>query len=120
VAVFRAGARAFAWPSDFDRRLLNVAISGPEIGFRKGTTWFPSYGLAMRRDPSWTPHARFPLVDEQAQRYVQGQSLSAEMRGWAVASWKHRALGWLKGDGHQAKNHLPKPGRIAAAAGTKP
>jgi NOL1/NOP2/fmu family ribosome biogenesis protein len=96
--------------------LLAAAITGPEVAFRKGTTWFPSYALAMRRDPEWIPLRRISLDDKQATLYVRGLAIPETERGWGVATWNGRALGWLKGDGHQLKNHLPKAGRISIRA----
>jgi NOL1/NOP2/fmu family ribosome biogenesis protein len=91
-----------------------VAADGPEVAFRKGSTWFPSYALAMRRDSRWTPAATLPLDEQQAVAFVCGSVVPAAQRGWAVATWQGRALGWVKGDGTRAKNHLPKPARLAA------
>lgn len=112
-AAFRLDLQTFAWPDDVNEKLLRVAVSGPELSFRKGSTWFPSYALAMRRDPNWMPRNIMQLDDIQAAQFMQGESLRGDLRGWAVAQWQGRSLGWVKGDGTQLKNHLPKQGRIA-------
>lgn len=111
AVFYRVGARSFAWPPDLDARLLTVGVAGPELCFRKGATWFPSFALAMRQDPGWKPRQVLPLPREHAVRYVQGHTLPGDAHSWCVATWRDRPLGWLKGDGIRLKNHLPKAGR---------
>jgi len=112
VSAYRLGARTFIWPVPVDEELLPVVTSGPELCFRKGSTWFPSYALAMRRGGGWSPLRHVALEDVQAMRYVQGLSQAGTLRGWGVAIWRDQPLGWVKGDGTQLKNHLPKPARL--------
>jgi NOL1/NOP2/fmu family ribosome biogenesis protein len=85
------------------------------VAFRKKNTWFPAYALAMRRDARWLPNRRLALDDRQARQYVEGQVIDCPDRGWLLATWKHHPLGWCKGDGRRAKNHLPKSARISSA-----
>jgi NOL1/NOP2/fmu family ribosome biogenesis protein len=102
----------FAWCQPLWAPLDAVCRAGPEIAFRKGRTWFPAYALAVRRDPEWEPAATIELTDQEAADFVQGFPIPGRHTGWAVASWKNRPLGWLKGDGRNAKNHLPKAARL--------
>jgi 16S rRNA C967 or C1407 C5-methylase (RsmB/RsmF family)/NOL1/NOP2/fmu family ribosome biogenesis protein len=111
AATYRRDFQTFGWRCEPDDRLLPFAASGPEICFRKGATWFPSYALAMRRDKHWKPRAHVELDDRQAAQYLEGLSLPSELRGWLIATWNGRPLGWCKGDGTRLKNHLPKPAR---------
>ncbi len=107
-----AGDQVSAWPAPPPPPLLTVSCQGPEFAFRKNTTWFPAYALAMRRDASWRPARQVELADADAARYVRGETVACGQRGWSVATWRERPLGWLKGDGRSGKNHLPKPGRL--------
>ena len=111
ASVWRAGACVFAWP-EHPEMLLAVARGGPEVTFRKRVTWFPAYALAMRRDTHWQPARVVTLDDREATDYVQGLTIATRLQGWAVATWRGRSLGWVKGDGRRAKNHLPKPARL--------
>lgn len=106
------GEQCFGWPADLPNGWQAITASGPEVAFRKGQTWFPSYALAMRRDVHWRPQQCWELDDLAARRYVQGQVVPGTQRGWSVATWQSHPLGWLKGDGRQGKNHLPKGGRL--------
>ncbi len=106
----------FAWPQRPVAPLSDIAAAGPEVAFRKGATWHPAYALAMRRDgPNWCPAATRTMDDDDARAYVAGQALRGAARGWQVAVWRGRPLGWLKGDGRTLKNHLPKPARFECA-----
>jgi NOL1/NOP2/fmu family ribosome biogenesis protein len=67
----------------------------------------------MRRDVNWVPRQHAELAEQAALEYMRGQVLRGELRGWGVATWRRRPLGWLKGDGRQLKNHLPKAGRMS-------
>ncbi|MBM4000551.1 MAG: hypothetical protein FJ297_13620 [Planctomycetes bacterium] len=108
--------RVVWWPRRPPDWMLAVMHDGPEFAFRKQTTWFPSYALAMRRDRSWIPARRAELDLSAAERYVMGEPIRSADRGWAVAVTGGRALGWLKGDGRLARNHLPKPGRFVPSS----
>ena len=48
------------------------------------------------------------LNDEQARRYLAGQTLESALRGWVLLDYAGCTLGWAKGDGQQLKNHYPK------------
>lgn len=112
AAIYHSGLQCFAWPTDVPCELIEHARAGPEVAFKKVSTWFPSYALAMRRDPRWMPRQTVKLDDPLARQFMRGEVLRGELIGWGVATWQGHALGWLKGDGKQMKNHLPKAGRI--------
>lgn len=104
--------RCFGWP-EAPPAEIGDAIEGPEIAFLKGNTWFPAHSLAVRRDSRWQAIATAVLDDNQAAAYLRGEVVPLTSRGWAIALWRGRPLGWLKADGRQGKNHLPKPARLA-------
>jgi len=115
VFVWSGKDRLFAWTEDLWPPLRVVCGEGPEISFRKGRTWFPAYALAMRRDPNWISHTTAPLTNQEAADYLHGLPITTGQKGWVVATWNGRPLGWLKGDGVHGKNHLPKPARLSCA-----
>jgi 16S rRNA C967 or C1407 C5-methylase (RsmB/RsmF family)/NOL1/NOP2/fmu family ribosome biogenesis protein len=103
--------RCFAWP-EVPPAEFGESVEGPEIAFLKGSTWFPAHSLAVRRDSRWSAAGTAVLDDVQAAAYLRGEVVPLASRGWAVAVWRGRPLGWLKADGRQGKNHLPKPARL--------
>lgn len=112
VRLVARGPSVFALPGDFPEEFDELLVGGPEALFVKGKTWFPSYALAMRRDASVIPRSVLEVEEEDARRYLRGESFSTSAEGWSVVAYRGLSLGWCKGDGRQAKNHLPKPGRL--------
>ncbi|MCA9228206.1 MAG: hypothetical protein KDA47_21435 [Planctomycetales bacterium] len=104
--------RCFAWPIGAPGEMIEAACSGPEVAFRKGNTWFPSFALALRRDDAWSPNQTMSIDAPQAAAYLRGESLPCDRRGWLVVEHAGHRLGWAKSDGRQAKNQLPKPARL--------
>jgi len=90
---------------------------GPEVCFRSGRTWFPSYALAMRRDGRFTPHRVVELSESQAAGYLAGRALKHAARGWAIVAAQGLALGWSKGSEGTLKNHLPASARVMVSSG---
>ena len=41
-------------------------------------------------------------------RYLSGDVLPSDKRGWTLVQADGLSLGWAKGDGSQLKNHYPK------------
>jgi 16S rRNA C967 or C1407 C5-methylase (RsmB/RsmF family) len=112
VRLVARGPSVFAFPADFPQDFDELVVGGPEAIFVKGKTFFPSYALAMRRDKSIRSRLTIEVDDDDARRYLRGESFAASATGWAVVAYQGLPLGWCKADGRQAKNHLPKPGRL--------
>lgn len=77
----------------------------------------PAHALAMALDPDCALR-RMELTDAEAMRYLAGEVLDCaeSLRGWVLMLWRDMPLGWSKASNAQAKNHLPKALRRAAAA----
>jgi 16S rRNA C967 or C1407 C5-methylase (RsmB/RsmF family) len=112
VTVRRVANRWEAWPGDVPALLTAMGGWGPEAAFRKGQTWFPAYGLAMRRDGSFLPEQTIGLGPEEALAYVRGDPIANDTLGWTVVAYQGRPLGWAHGSGRQLTNHLPPSARI--------
>lgn len=112
VVEVEAGGVRYGWAEDVPAWLRELARFGPQAAVRKGRTWFPAYGLAMRRDGYFAPAATVEVSEEEARRFLRGESISSEVRGWAVAKYGGLALGWGKGNGRVLSNHLPRAGRL--------
>ena len=55
----------------------------------------------------WTC-ARRPAESEEIRRYLAGDVLAGDARGWTLVQVERISLGWAKGDGRTLKNHYPK------------
>lgn len=119
-SVWTLGQRVIGWPDVPPAALLRVVSGGPELAVRPHRNWRPAYGLARRGDAQWTPRETLQLNDSAACDFLHGAPLRSPQRGWLVATWNKKPLGWLKGDGTWAKNHLPKTARLTGTLSTGP
>ena len=55
----------------------------------------------------------FAESSEEIRRYLAGDVLPCEMKGWTLLQVDGLSLGWAKGDGRVLKNHYPKALRRA-------
>ncbi|MEM1068492.1 MAG: hypothetical protein AAGI63_06325 [Planctomycetota bacterium] len=103
------------WPEDVPPWVEHVAVAGPELLHRTGRTWKPSHAAALRRN-AHTPDQVFFDVDERAaQAFMRGEPIPSNQSGWQVVRYLERPLGWAKGNGQTAKNHLPGAARNQGA-----
>jgi 16S rRNA C967 or C1407 C5-methylase (RsmB/RsmF family) len=105
-------ANVFAVDEDVPSAWLALIDSAPAVAQRRGESWFPAYGLAMRRDGSFRPRQTVALDEAAARRYLGGQPVPGPLRGWAVATFAGLPIGWVKGNGQVLSNHLPKSARL--------
>ena len=55
------------------------------------------------------------LPKTEVQKYLRGESLQSDIRGWVAIKYKHCILGPAKGTGKRLNNHYPKNWRIKRA-----
>ena len=90
-----------------DVRGLNVLRAGVQLGRLAKGRLEPAHALALSLAPGEAKEER-EVSREEALRYLGGEVLEGEMRGWGVLRYRRCALGWGKGSGGQIKNHYPK------------
>ena len=90
-----------------DIRGLKVLRPGLELGTVKKDRFEPAHALAL-----WLGDCRcscsFPAGSEEIRKYMHGDVLPGEQKGWCLIKTDGFSLGWAKGDGKQLKNHYPK------------
>ena len=75
----------------------------------------PDHALAMALFPDQAENA-LDLDEEDALRYIAGETFDAPGRGWTLVTHRNLPLGWGKIAGGTLKNHLPKGLRRAFPA----
>lgn len=87
---------------------FRVLRAGVELGEWDGKLFRPAHALAMSGRAE--EFSRFlPLGDEDAERYLRGETLQAETEnGWCAVGWGKYPLGWGKAVNGTVKNHYPK------------
>lgn len=88
-------------------RALKVLRAGLELGQVLRGRFEPAHAWAL-----WLKTAE-PCVDFSAdapelRRYLAGESIPGDARGWTLVCADGLSLGWAKGSAGQLKNHYPK------------
>ena len=81
--------------------------AGLELGQLKKGRFEPAHALAL-----WLPAAEnavdYPADSPEIARFLRGETLPTELRGWVLVRVDGYGLGWGKGAAGVLKNHYPK------------
>ncbi len=102
------GSNLFWAPSQLpDLKGLKVLRPGLELGQCKKDRFEPAHGLAL-----WLKECKnslsLPADSHQIHKYLHGDVLPFDGRGWCLVQVDGYSIGWGKGDGSMLKNHYPK------------
>ena len=86
---------------------LRVLRPGLELGEVKKGRFQPAHALAL-----WLKEcgntARFDPESAELERYLHGDVIPSDKKGWCLVMAGDYSIGWGKGDGNCLKNHYPK------------
>ena len=86
---------------------LRVLRAGLELGAVLKNRFAPAHAWAL-----WLQTLESSVSLEESDpllaRYLSGDVLPSDKRGWTLVQADGLSLGWAKGDGSQLKNHYPK------------
>ena len=86
---------------------LRVLRPGLELGEVKKGRFQPAHALAL-----WLKEcansARFDPESAELERYLHGDVIPWDKKGWCLVMAGKYSIGWGKGDGNCLKNHYPK------------
>ena len=85
---------------------LHLGSLRGSVNGRKPPVFTPDHAAAVCCCPPEVP--RVEMTEEQARLYLAGQTIPADGKGWALASFMGVALGWGKISDGVMKNHYPK------------
>ena len=86
---------------------LRVLRAGLELGAVLKNRFEPAHAWALWLH-TLERSVSFEEADPLLARYLSGDVLPSEQRGWTLVQADGLSLGWAKGDGTQLKNHYPK------------
>ena len=90
-----------------DLSRLKVLRPGLELGTVKKDRFEPAHALAL-----WLGHCKntqdYPAESQEMARYLHGDVVPSEKKGWCLVTAGGYSIGWGKGDGKVLKNHYPK------------
>ena len=88
-------------------RGLRVLRAGLALAQSRGDRFEPEHAWALASE-SAAQTADFAEDDPRLVKYLQGQAIPGDRRGWTLVTVNGLSLGWAKGSDGLLKNHLPK------------
>ena len=110
-----AGERLYLLPQGLPALAGNVLRAGLELGSFDGKRFTPAHALAMAAKEG-DVRLCIPLSDADCVRWLRGETLPCEGKGWGIVTWRSYPLGLCKAAGGTLKNHYPKGLRDSQAA----
>ena len=110
-----AGERLYLLPQGLPALAGNVLRAGLELGSFDGKRFTPAHALAMaakREDVRLC----IALSEADCVRWLRGETLPCEEKGWGIVTWRSYPMGLCKAAGGTLKNHYPKGLRDLQAA----
>ncbi len=110
-----AGERLYLLPQGLPALAGNVLRTGLELGSFDGKRFTPAHALAMAAKEG-DVRLCIPLSDADCVRWLRGETLPCEGKGWGIVTWRSYPMGLCKAAGGTLKNHYPKGLRDLQAA----
>ena len=86
---------------------LKVLRPGLELGTVKKDRFEPAHALALWLRSCKTVQ-NLPADSQEVSKYMSGDVVPSDKKGWCLVQIDGYSLGWGKGDGNVLKNHYPK------------
>ena len=102
------GEWLYALPEDMPVvKGLKVLRAGVQLGKLASGRLEPAHALALAVNVSEVKNS-VSVEKEDALRYLHGETLQGNFKGWGLILHKGFSLGWGKCSDEQVKNHFPK------------
>ena len=106
-AVLFGQSLYWAPPEMPELRGLKVLRPGLELGEIKKDRFEPAHGLALWLQACKNTHD-LKAEDPQTAKYMHGETIPCDCKGWTLVRVDGYSIGWGKGDQTVLKNHYPK------------
>ena len=110
-----AGERLYLLPQGLPALAGKVLRAGLELGSFDGKRFTPAHALAMAAKEG-DVRLCIALSDADCVRWLRGETLPCEGKGWGIVTWRSYPMGLCKAAGGTLKNHYPKGLRDSQAA----
>ena len=87
-------------------RSIRVLRLGLHLGTVRGNIFQPDHAAAVGMKRPGMPVMEMDGADTL--KYLSGETIAGDLRGWTLMARNGLVLGWAKGSGGQMKNHYPK------------
>ena len=99
--------KTLVWAPEIpDLKGIPLMRLGLHLGQLKGKYLTPDHAAALAMESPAMPERALDAAE--ALRYLAGESLPGDGKGWQLMTWQGHALGWGKGSDGMIRNHYPK------------
>lgn len=103
------GDNLYLMPEPIDTDKLKIVRCGLHLGTVKKSRIEPAHALSHAFDAAAYKNViDLEPDDPELLKYMNGQTLSADIKGWCVITVRGCGIGWGKAGGGTVKNHYPK------------
>ncbi len=107
------GENLYLMPVPLNLEGLKIIQPGLHLGLCKKGRFEPAHALALALSPKeFVSIAEFSAHSEDIKKYLHGEILEGEGKGWTAVVCDGLPLGWAKASNGVLKNHFPKGLRI--------
>lgn len=107
------GDNLYLVPDDIDTDGLKVVRGGLHLGICKKNRFEPSHALASALSISdFKQHISFSAEDTLLKKYLRGETIPSEIKGYCCIAVGNAPIGWAKGSDGVLKNRFPKQLRL--------
>lgn len=112
--LYEANGVLYALPNDcFSWKGVKILRCGVRLGEVLKNRFQPSHAFALcLKKEECKNAADFPACSATLNKYLHGEEVACEIKGWCVVCADGYPVGWAKGTGENLKNHLPKGIRL--------
>lgn len=107
------GDNLYLVPHGINTDGLKVVRGGLHLGVCKKNRFEPSHALAAALDiTDFKQHISFSADDELLKKYLRGETIPSEIKGFCCVAIGAAPIGWAKGSDGVLKNRFPKQLRL--------
>lgn len=105
------GDNLYLMPEEINIDKLRIVRCGLHLGTVKKNRFVPAHALSHAFDISAYKNS-IQLSEEEAKKYMCGEVIPGDTKGWCVTYVNGFGIGWGKASGGMVKNHYPKGLRL--------
>lgn len=103
------GDNLYLVPHGIDTDKLKLSLAGLYLGVCKKNRFEPSHAFCRALEKKdFKNTVNFTLSDADVEKYMRGETITADVNGYCAVCVDDIPLGWAKGTGGVLKNHFPK------------
>lgn len=103
------GENLYLKPKNIDIEKIKVVRAGLQLGIYRKNRFEPSHALCLAlKKEDFKNSVDFKCDSEELKKYLMGNTIECEKKGWCVVTVNGFPIGWGKSSNGILKNHFPK------------